>query len=131
MVLEKVGQAVNLFTCGRRAQRASLDIYTLVEETMVGLHVPRQHFLQFNLCQALPLHQSLKYCELKHLIEANLLLSCHVGQLHSELHHFEFVEELVSQIGLQNVFIHRVDEAHHLGLALNRQINSLTARFDQ
>ena len=56
VVFEKIGQSVNLFTCGRLAERASLDIHTLIEEAMVRLHVPWQNFLQLNLCQALPLH---------------------------------------------------------------------------
>ena len=56
VVFEKVGQPVHLFTCGWLAKQASLDIDTLVEEAMVSLHVSWQNFLQFNLCQALPLH---------------------------------------------------------------------------
>ena len=56
MVFEEIGQSINLFTCGRRAERASLDINTLIEEAMMRLHVPWQNFLQFNLCQSLSLH---------------------------------------------------------------------------
>ena len=130
MVFEEIGQSVNLFTCGRRAERASLDIHTLIEEAMMRLHVSWQNFLQFNLCQSLSLHQRLKNCQLEHLIEANLLLSCHIGQLHSELHHFEFVEELVANSRLKDIFVHPVNEAHHLALTLNRQIKSFAIGSD-
>ena len=59
------------------------------------------------------------------MIEAHLLLSCHISQLHSKLHHFEFMEEFVAHGRLDNEFIHCVDEAHHLVFILNCQINGL------
>ena len=42
VVFEKIRQSVNLFTCGWRAKRATLDIHTLIEKAMVRLHVPWQ-----------------------------------------------------------------------------------------
>ena len=65
------------------------------------------------------------------MIEAYLLLSCHVSQLHSELHHFEFVEELVAHWRLDNELIHRVYETHHQVFTFNCQIKGLAVRSDQ